>query len=276
MAESFRQTNNICSITVLLDTLKLQGHLVPSPLHVPTEWEDLHEEAVEVVECIDFTGKNRIVTTGWGEEFEDSNEEKASEKAGMIADICGMISFEELLGEINKVEEQPEIDEKMGFMFFSSSVNHMTRSGMHYQISSSLSAGDKGKGVENLPMPEMTLEESKILDQLKKTQANITLWGLFMSSQLHRNVLIKLLTGPTVSPSTTPEEAVNLVGSLTSTRMLSFLEEEIPKIGPNHNHALNIFVEVMGKVVPLSLVDNGSALNVCPLRTFRCLGGQRR
>ena len=168
--------------------------------------------------------------------------------------------------------EQPQIDEEIGFMFFPSSVNHMTRSGRHYQVPSSLPANDKGRGVENLPMPEMTIEESKILDQLKKTQANITLWGLFMSSQVNRNTLIKLLTGPIVPPSTTPEEVVNLVGSLTSTQMLSFSEEDIPKIGPNHNHALNISIEVMGKVVPLSLIDNGSALNVCPLRTFKCLG----
>ena len=54
--------------------------------------------------------------------------------------------------------------------------------------------------------------------------------------------------------------------------MLSFYKKEIPKIGPNHNHALNISVEIMGRVVPLSLIDNGSAMNVCPLRTFKYLG----
>ena len=86
-----------------------------------------------------------------------------------------MISFEELHIEINKVAEQPEIDEETGFMFFPSSVNHITRSGRHYQIPSLPRANDKGKGIENLPIPEMTLEESKILDQLKKNQANITL-----------------------------------------------------------------------------------------------------
>ena len=93
-----------------------------------------------------------------------------------------------------------------------------------------------------------------------------------MSSQQHINALIKLLTGPTIPPSTTLEEVVNLVGSLTSTRTLSFSKEEIPRIRSNHNHALNISVEVMGKAVPLSLVDNRSALNVCPVRTFKCLG----
>ena len=78
--------------------------------------------------------------------------------------MCGMISFEEILREINKIEEQPENNEEIGFIFFPSSVNHITKLARHYQIPSSLPANDKGKGVENLPMPEMTLEESKILD----------------------------------------------------------------------------------------------------------------
>ena len=134
MAKAFRQTNNICSITGLLDTLKLQGRLVPSITHIPIEWENLYEEAVEVVECIDFTGKDRIVTTGWGEEFEDSIKEQASEKTGSMTNMCGMISLEELLGKINKEAEQPEIDEEIGFMFFPSSVNHMSKSGRNYQI----------------------------------------------------------------------------------------------------------------------------------------------
>ena len=56
-----------------------------------------------------------------------------------------------------------------------------------------------------------------------------------MSSQLHLNALIKLLTEPKVPPSTPLEEVVNLVGYLTSTIMLSFSGKEIPKIGLNHN-----------------------------------------
>ena len=119
-------------MTELLDTLKLLGCLVRLPLHIPTEWEDMYEEAIEVVECIDFTWKDKIIATGWGKEFKILNEEQASKKIGPIADMCGMISFEEHLGEINKVAEQLEIDEEMGFMFFPSSVNHITRSGRHY------------------------------------------------------------------------------------------------------------------------------------------------
>jgi len=63
-----------------------------------------------------------------------------------------------------------------------------------------------------------------------------------------------------------------MVGSLTATRILSLSKEESLKIGPNHNYALKISVEVMRKTVPLALVNNGSALSVCPLITLNCLG----
>ena len=161
-----------------------------------------------------------------------------------------------VLRETNKVDKQPEIDDEMGFLFF-------TTIGKHYQVPNSQSSViDKVKGVEKLPIVKMNLEESKILNQLKKTQANITVFGLFMPSLLHQNSLIKVLIEPMIPPSTTLEEEVNLVGSLTCTGMLSFSEETIPEFCPNHNYAPNICVEVMGKTVPLSFVDNGSALNV--------------
>ena len=78
-----------------------------------------------------------------GGEFEDSSEEQASGRTGLVGNICGMISFEEPLEKINRVTEQPEIDEEMGFMFFPFSVNHMTRSGRHYQVPSSLLANER-------------------------------------------------------------------------------------------------------------------------------------
>lgn len=44
----------------------------------------------------------------------------------------------------------------------------------------------------------------------------------------------------------------------------------------NHNKALHITVITTGKRVPMVLVDNGSALNVCPFRTATCLGYQQK
>jgi len=50
MTDLFQQTGDICSVSELLDALKLQGRLVPSVLHFPDEWEELYEEVVDVVE----------------------------------------------------------------------------------------------------------------------------------------------------------------------------------------------------------------------------------
>ncbi|XP_043692935.1 uncharacterized protein LOC122643375 [Telopea speciosissima] len=76
--------------------------------------------------------------------------------------------------------------------------------------------------------------ENRVLDQLKKAQANILIWGLLMS--------------------------------------LFFSEEDLPPGGKNHNRALYIIVECNKNQVPQVLIDNGSVLNVMPLKAARCMG----
>ena len=68
-----------------------------------------------------------------GDEFDRSNEELSQENVSLVISICGMISFKDMLGEINKVVVQLEVDEEKGVLFFPSSMNHMTRSGTYYQ-----------------------------------------------------------------------------------------------------------------------------------------------
>jgi len=54
--------------------------------------------------------KDDVVATRWGDKFDSSDEEKIPDKTSPTVSICGMISFEEMLREINKVVEQLEID----------------------------------------------------------------------------------------------------------------------------------------------------------------------
>ena len=44
------------------------------------------------------------------------------------------------------------------------------------------------------------------------------------------------------------------------------------KKGKHHNNPLHITVDAKGKRIPMVLIDDGSALNVCPLKTASCLG----
>ena len=43
------------------------------------------------------------------------------------------------------------------------------------------------------------------------------------------------------------------------------------KKGKHHNDPLHITIDAIGKRIPMVLIDNGSALNVCPLKTASCL-----
>jgi hypothetical protein len=54
--------------------------------------------------------------------------------------------------------------------------------------------------------------------------------------------------------------------------VVTFTEKDLPPEGAGHNKPLHITLKCMGKWVPVVLLDNGSALNVCPLRTAYCLG----
>ena len=51
-----------------------------------------------------------------------------------------------------------------------------------------------------------------------------------------------------------------------------FSNDNLPSEGSDHTHPLYIIVRCSGHRVPSVLLDNGSALNVCPLATAITLG----
>ncbi|RVW43621.1 hypothetical protein CK203_104171 [Vitis vinifera] len=79
---------------------------------------------------------------------------------------------------------------------------------------------------------EVRVEDDEILRQLQSTQARISIWSLLASLSTHRDALIRALGQIRVETTTTPE----------------------------------------GRRVSSVLLDNGSALNVCPLATTIALG----
>ncbi|XP_077232757.1 uncharacterized protein LOC143876956 isoform X1 [Tasmannia lanceolata] len=115
-------------------------------------------------------------------------------------------------------------------------------------------------------------EEESLLKQLKKTQANISVWGLLMASSKHRKLVLQELNSAQVSVDTTPDELVSLVAMTRVSKTLSFTDDDLPSEGRDHTKSLKITVICNKKRVPEVLVDNGSALNVCPLSTATTLG----
>ncbi|XP_077237238.1 uncharacterized protein LOC143878910 [Tasmannia lanceolata] len=115
-------------------------------------------------------------------------------------------------------------------------------------------------------------EDKNLLRQLKKTQANISIWGLLMNSAKHREVILRELNAAKVSVDITPDHLVGLVAMVWVSKTLSFTDEDLTLEGRNHSRPLRVTVFCNEKKVPEVLVDNGSALNVCPLSIATALG----
>ncbi|XP_077249358.1 uncharacterized protein LOC143888848 [Tasmannia lanceolata] len=126
--------------------------------------------------------------------------------------------------------------------------------------------------VQKQNKPSCEEEDENLLRQLKKTQANISIWGLLMASPKHRQVVLRELNAAQVSVDITSDELAGLVAMARVSKTLSFTDEDLTSEGCNHTRPLKITVICNGKKVPDVLVDNGSAMNVCPSATAIVLG----
>ncbi|XP_077249434.1 uncharacterized protein LOC143888974 [Tasmannia lanceolata] len=155
-------------------------------------------------------------------------------------------------------------------------VRHVTRGGRIFKPAELRAENPaevvRAAEVQKQNKPSCEEEDENLLRQLKKTQANISIWGLLMASPKHRQVVLRELNAGQVSVDITSDELVGLVAMARVSKTLSFTDEDLTSEGHNHTRPLKITVVCNGKKVPDVLVDNGSALNVCPLATAAVLG----
>jgi len=102
--------------------------------------------------------------------------------------------------------------------------------------------------------------EFKVIEQLNKTPARVSLLELLMSSEPHRALLIKVLNEAHVAQDISVEGFGGPVNNIA--------EEEIPTEGRGHNKALHVSVKCLDHVVAKVLIDNGSSLNVDAQKHF--------
>ena len=115
-------------------------------------------------------------------------------------------------------------------------------------------------------------KEDEVLKQLQKTQANISLWVLLMASYKHRQNLVDLLNQIQVPKITTSQDLNSMIGSINKELTISHSDKDLIKKCKHHNNPLHITVDSIRKRIPMVLIDDGSALNVCPLKIASCLG----
>ncbi|XP_077246134.1 uncharacterized protein LOC143886015 [Tasmannia lanceolata] len=154
-------------------------------------------------------------------------------------------------------------------------LRHVTRGGRVFKPAELRveNPAEVARGVDHQKQKQrLDEEEDNLLNQLKKTQANVSIWGLLMASPKHRQVVLRELNSSQVSVEITPDELVGLVAMTKASKALSFSDEDLPSEGKDHTRPLKITLLCNQKKVSEVLVDNGSALNVCPLSTATTLG----
>jgi G-patch domain len=109
------------------------------------------------------------------------------------------------------------------------------------------------------------------VSQLKKTKAEISVWELLVKSPTHYQALQKVLQSVSVPANVEPRDLEKLVGHVykqhITFQIMNFLMTKKNTIDRSY-----IKVQCNGCHVSFILIDNESALNVCPLRTATKIG----
>ncbi|XP_071923155.1 uncharacterized protein [Coffea arabica] len=104
--------------------------------------------------------------------------------------------------------------------------------------------------------------------------AHISMLDLLFSSDLHRDALLGVLTKAQIPKDISVNNFSHIVGNVLTVKQITFSDEKLPAEGTGHNKALYIAVRCNGKLLAKVLIDNGSALNICPWSTLMKLGLQ--
>ena len=110
-----------------------------------------------------------------------------------------------------------------------------------------------------------------LIQQLNKSPAQISILALLLSSEVHREALLKVLKETHVPTSITDSSFKGMVSLVLATNEVSFSDYELPLEGKDHTLAMHILVKYEDMIVARVLIDNGSALNICSMTTFKCL-----
>ncbi|XP_075084773.1 uncharacterized protein LOC142168020 [Nicotiana tabacum] len=120
-------------------------------------------------------------------------------------------------------------------------------------------------------LKKMKLQDYSIIDQLRKTPAQISLLSLLLHSEEHRRVLIKTLNEAYVSEKTTVNQLEKMTERFFEVNRITFSDDDLPEEGAGHNRALHLMVKCEGHYVKGVMIDGGSSVDVCPLSTLQQL-----
>ncbi|XP_040932084.1 uncharacterized protein [Gossypium hirsutum] len=142
---------------------------------------------------------------------------------------------------------------------------------------------EKENGVEvlvNEPVKEeeareflkfMKHSEYSVVEQLRKQPARISVFTLLLSSEVHREALMKVLNKTYNTNDISINKLDRLVSNISADNFIYFNDDEILPGGMGSAKALDITTRCKGYKLLSVLIDNGLALNVLPLSTLNIL-----
>ena len=92
--------------------------------------------------------------------------------------------------------------------------------------------------------------EYNVIEKLNKMPARISLLSLFQSSKTYRDALLKVLGEAYVNPTISIDRIDQLVGNITASACIAFIDEEIPLEGRDSTKALHISIKCKSHIVP--------------------------
>ncbi|XP_070053934.1 uncharacterized protein [Nicotiana tomentosiformis] len=120
-------------------------------------------------------------------------------------------------------------------------------------------------------LKEMKVQDYSIMEQLRKTPAQISLLSLLIHSDEYRRALMKILNEAHVPDKITMNHLEKIANKIFEANRITFSDDELPMEGTEHNRALYLTVKCEDSVVSRVLVDNGSSANICPMSTLQKL-----
>ncbi|XP_019248614.1 PREDICTED: uncharacterized protein LOC109227879 [Nicotiana attenuata] len=120
-------------------------------------------------------------------------------------------------------------------------------------------------------LKKMKMQDYSIIDQLRKTPAQISLLSLLLHSKEHCRVLIQTLNEAYVSETTTVNQLEKMAERFFEVHKISFSDDDLPEEGAGHNKALHLMVKCEGHYVKGVMIDGGSSVDVCPLSILQQL-----
>nr|XP_016499102.1 PREDICTED: uncharacterized protein LOC107817750 [Nicotiana tabacum] len=116
---------------------------------------------------------------------------------------------------------------------------------------------------------KMKTADYEIIDQLRKSPAQVSLLSLLMNSTEHQKVLIKTLNEAYVPIETTIEQLERMAEKFFMINQISFSKNDLPPEGSAHNKALHLTVKYEGYYVKRVMLDGGSGVDICSLSTLQ-------